>query len=78
MDRNVWLPVVVRNTASIPTSESTVTGEIGIQGLSDDTNDTGLLLRVDALDLREGLYPGSFVGPDQTRKGGEISWDVID
>ena len=77
MDRNIWLPVVVRNTASIPTSESTITGEIGIQGLSDDTNDTGLLLRVDSLDLREGLYPGSFVGPDQTRKGGEISWDVI-
>ena len=77
MDRNVWLPVVVRNTASLPTSETTITGEIGIQGLSDDTYNAGLLLRVDALDLREGLYPGSFVGPDQTRKGGEISWDVI-
>ena len=78
MDRNVWLPVVIRNTAELPTSETTITGEVGIQGLSDDTNNTGLLLRVDSLDLREGFFPGSFVGPEQTRKGGEISWDVID
>jgi hypothetical protein len=78
MDRNVWLPVVVRNTATLPTSESTITGEVSVQSLGDATNANGALLRVDALDLREGFYPGSFIGPQQTRKGGEISWDVID
>jgi len=78
MDRNVWLPVVVRNTATLPTSESTITGEIAVQSLGDATNTAGTLLRVDALDIREGFYPGSFIGPQQTRKGGEISWDVID
>ena len=78
MDRNVWLPVVVRNTATLPTSETTITGEVAVQSLGDTTNADGTLLRVDALDLREGIYPGSFVGPQQVRKGGEISWDVID
>ena len=78
MNRNVWVPIVVRNTAALPTSESTITGEVGIQGLSTPDSTDGALFRVDGLDIREGFYPGSFIGPDQTRKGGEISWDVID
>jgi hypothetical protein len=78
MDRNIWVPIVIRNTAALPTSESTITGEVGIQGLSTEGNTDGALFRVDALEIREGFYPGRFVGPDQTRKSGEISWDVID
>ena len=78
MDRNIWVPIVVRNTAALPTSESTITGEVGIQTLGDEDNADGNLFRVDALEIREGFYAGNFVGPQQIRKGGEISWDVID
>jgi hypothetical protein len=75
MDRNVWVPVVIRNTATIPTSESTITGEVSILGLP-DVDGTGALFRVDGLQIHEGSYPSSFVGPQQIRKGGEISWDI--
>ena len=78
MNRNVWVPIVIRNTAALPTSETTITGEIGIQALGDSDNAAGNLFRVDALEIREGFYAGNFVGPQQIRKGGEISWDVID
>ena len=78
MDRNIWVPIIVRNTAALPTSESTITGEVGIQALGDSDNADGNLFRVDALEIREGFYAGNFVGPQQIRKGGEISWDVID
>ena len=78
MDRNVWVPIVIRNTATLPTSESTITGEIGIQTLGDEDNTAGSLLRVDGLQISEGHFPASFVGPEQIRKGGEISWDVGD
>ena len=78
MDRNIWVPIVVRNTAALPTSESTITGEVGIQVLGDEDNADGNLFRVDGLEIREGFYAGHFVGPQQIRKGGEISWDVID
>ena len=77
MDRNVWIPVVIRNTATIPTSESTITGEISILGVTNDSStDDGALFRVDGLQIHEGSYPSSFVGPQQIRKGGEISWDI--
>ena len=75
MDRNVWIPVVIRNTATLPTSESTITGEVSILGLP-DVDGTGALFRVDGLQIHEGSYPSSFVGPQQIRKGGEISWDI--
>ena len=78
MNRNVWVPIVVRNTAALPTGESTITGEVGIQGLSTEGSADGALFRVDGLEIREGFYAGNFVGPQQIRKGGEISWDVID
>ena len=77
MDRNVWVPVVIRNTATIPTSESTITGEVSILGVTDNSSsDNGALFRVDGLQIHEGSYPSSFVGPQQIRKGGEISWDI--
>ena len=75
MDRNVWVPVVIRNTATLPTTESTITGEVSILGLP-DVDGTGALFRVDGLQIHEGSYPSSFVGPQQIRKGGEISWDI--
>ena len=77
MDRNVWVPVVIRNTATLPTSESTITGEISILGLP-DVDGTGALFRVDGLQISEGSYPAIFVGPEQVRKGGEISWVIGD
>ena len=78
IDSIIWVPIVIRNTAALPTSESTITGEVGIQALGDSDNADGNLFRVDALEIREGFYAGNFVGPQQIRKGGEISWDVID
>jgi len=36
------------------------------------------LCRVDGLQISEGSYPAAFVGPDQVRKGGEISWVIGD
>ena len=77
MDRNVWIPVVIRNTATLPTSETTITGQVSILGVtSDGSTDNGALFRVDGLQIHEGSYPSSFVGPEQIRKGGEISWDI--
>ena len=77
MDANVWTPVILRNTATLPTSESTITGEVTLSGMTQDSStDQGALFKVDGLQLKEWLYPSSFVGPDQVRKGGEISWMV--
>ena len=77
MDNEVWTPVILRNTATLPTSESTITGEVTLSGMTQDSaTDQGALFIVDGLQLKEGLYPSSFVGPDQVRKGGEISWMV--
>ena len=79
MDRNVWIPVTIRNTATLPTSETTITGEISILGVTNDSStDLGSLFRVDGLQISEGSYPAAFVGPDQVRKGGEISWVIGD
>ena len=79
MDRNVWIPVTIRNTATLPTSETTITGEISILGVTNDSStDVGSLFRVDGLQISEGSYPAAFVGPDQVRKGGEISWVIGD
>ena len=77
MDRSVWVPVVIRNTATLPTSETTVTGQVSILGVtSDGSNDDGALFRVDGLQIHEGSYPSTFIGPQQIRKSGEISWDI--
>ena len=75
MDRNVWQPIVIRNTATLPTSETTITGEVSILGLPDEDG-SGALFRVDGLQVSEGTFPSNFVGPEQTRKAGEISWDI--
>ena len=77
MDKNAWTPVILRNTATLPTSESTITGEVTLSGMTQDSStDQGTLFKVDGLQLKECLYPASFVGPNQIRKGGEISWMI--
>ena len=77
MGRTVWQPVVIRNTATLPTSETTITGEVSILGVTNDSsNDDGALFRVDGLQISEGSYPATFVGPEQVRKAGEISWVI--
>ena len=78
MDRNVWMPIVLRNTATTPTSESSITGEVTIQTLGSTAHAAGALFRVDGLQLSEGKFPSNFVGPEQIRKSGEISWMVGD
>ena len=79
MDRNVWQPVVIRNTATLPTSETTITGEVSILGVThSSSDDVGALFRVDGLQISEGSYPATFVGPEQVRKAGEISWVIGD
>ena len=79
MDINVWQPVVMRNTAIMPTSEHTLTGEVSIVSVAHNSaSDIGSLFKVDGLQVHEGSFPSAFVGPEQIRKGGEISWDVGD
>ena len=78
MDRNVWVPIVIRNTASADFNESNMTGNVTIQSLGTASDDTGALFRVDGLQLSEGLFPSNFVGPEQIRKSGEISWMMGD
>ena len=75
MNTDVWEPVVIRNIASLTGAETHIKGEVSILGLP-DVDGTGALFRVDGLQIHEGSYPSSFVGPQQIRKGGEISWDI--
>jgi hypothetical protein len=75
MNRNVWQPVVIRNTATETHAGASITGEVSILGLPDEDG-SGALFRVDGLQVSEGSFPAAFVGPEQTRKAGEISWDI--
>ena len=58
-----------------PSSETTITGEVSILGVTDpytaveDATDNGALFRVDGLQISEGTFPAAFVGPEQVRKG---------
>jgi len=84
MNRNVWQPVVIRNTATETHAGASITGEVSILSLPDpytaveDATDNGSLFRVDGLQVSEGSYPATFVGPQQVRKAGEISWVIGD
>ena len=78
MNRNTWTPVIIRNTAVADPNETSMTGSVNIQTLGTNSNDTGALFTVDGLQISEGSFPSNFVGPDQIRKGGEISWMVGD
>ena len=77
MNTDVWEPVVIRNIASLTGAETHIKGEVSILGVTNDSStDDGALFRVDALQIHEGSYPSTFVGPQQIRKGGEISWAI--
>ncbi len=78
MNRNSWTPVVLRNTAIADPNESSITGSVVVQTLGTNSNDVGALFSIDGLQLNEGSFPADFVGPNQIRKGGEISWMVGD
>ena len=78
MNRNVWVPIYIRNTASADFNESNMTGSVTIQSLGSTAYTAGALFRVDGLQLSEGVFPSNFVGPEQIRKSGEISWMVGD
>ena len=78
MNRNVWVPIYIRNTASADFNESNMTGSVTIQSLGSTAYTAGSLFRVDGLQLSEGVFPSNFVGPEQIRKSGEISWMVGD
>ena len=78
MDINVWQPVIIRNIATLTGSETHIKGEVSILGLTGDGGgrDDGSLFKVDGLQIHEGSFPSAFVGPQQIRKGGEISWVI--
>jgi hypothetical protein len=79
MDRNVWQPVVIRNTATETHAGASITGEVSILGVTNSSSDdNGALFRVDGLQISEGTFPATFVGPEQVRKAGEISWVIGD
>ena len=78
MNRNSWTPVVLRNTAVADPNESSITGSVVVQTLGTNSNDVGALFSIDGLQLNEGSFPADFVGPNQIRKGGEVSWMVGD
>ena len=79
MDRNVWQPVVIRNTATETHAGASITGEVSILGVTNSSSDDdGALFRVDGLQISEGTFPATFVGPEQVRKAGEISWVIGD
>jgi len=75
MGKTVWQPVVIRNTAAATHLGAPITGEVSILSLP-DADGTGALFSVDGLQISEGSYPATFVGPEQVRKAGEISWVI--
>ena len=75
MGRTVWQPVVIRNTAAATHLGASITGEVSILSLP-DVDGNGALFSVDGLQISEGSYPATFVGPEQVRKAGEISWVI--
>ena len=74
-----WKPLVMTLPVSADINETTITGSIGIQQLHNSTEpDVGSLFRVDGLQIQEGDYYSVFIGPDQIRKGSQLSWNVVD
>lgn len=74
-----WKPLVMTLPVSADVNESSITGSVGIQQLHNSAEpDNGSLFRVDGLQLQEGDYYSVFVGPDQIRKGSQLSWNVVD
>ena len=77
-DSGDWSPIVIRNTVSADINETSITGSVKIEQLHNGGTDNGSLFAIDGLALQEGDYYSSFVGPDQMRKGGQLSWNTVD
>ena len=74
-----WKPIVLTKTLSANVDESTITGSLTVQQLHSDTaDDKGSLFRIDGLALQEGDYYSTYIGPDEIRKSGQVSWRVDD
>jgi len=76
-DNGDWSPIVIRKTVSADLNETSVTGSVKIEQLHNGGTDSGSLFAIDGLALQEGDYYSSFVGPDQIRKGGQLSWNTV-
>lgn len=77
-DTTDWTPVVLRKSVCANVDESTITGSVRVEQLHNGGTDNGSLFRIDGLMLQEGDYYSTFVGPDQIRKGGQLSWNTVD
>ena len=85
-NKTTWVPSVLTLTCSANAVETSVTGSVKVESLtnSSDVNaageviNSGSLFRIDGLSIQEGDYNSTFIGPDQIRKSGEINWAVVD
>ena len=85
-NKSTWVPSVLTLTCSANAVETSVTGSVKVESLtnSSDVNtrgevtNSGSLFRIDGLSIQEGDYNSTFIGPDQIRKSGEINWAVVD
>ena len=79
-NKTTWIPTTLTLTCSADAAETSITGSVRVDSLTNDADvtDNGSLFRIDGLSLQEGDYDSTFVGPDQIRKSGEINWAVVD
>ena len=80
-NKTTWVPTILTQTLSADADESSITGQVKIQSLHNtdpSRNDEGSLFRIDGLALQEGDYDASFIGPDDIRKSGQVSWQIGD
>jgi|19_taG_2_1085344.scaffolds.fasta_scaffold03305_3 hypothetical protein len=79
-NKTTWIPSTLTLTCSANADESSVTGSIKVESLtnSSESSNNGSLFRIDGLSIQEGDYNSTFIGPDQIRKSGEINWAVVD
>ena len=79
-NKTTWVPSTLTLTCSANADETSVTGSIKVESLtnSSQSSNNGSLFRIDGLSIQEGDYNSTFIGPDQIRKSGEINWAVVD
>ncbi len=77
-DTGDWTPIVLRKSVCANVDETSITGSVKVEQLHNGGTDVGSLFRIDGLMLQEGDYYSTFVGPDQMRKGGQLSWNTVD
>ena len=79
-NKTTWVPTTLTLTCSADADETSITGSIKVESLTNSSEDdnAGSLFRIDGLSIQEGDYDSTFIGPDQIRKSGEINWAVVD